>query len=76
MEEGGVIGFYAIELFSHISESGIRVPLVTIVLLFLLLNVAIVGFLFVYEVARILFLDIADVSGKGGIRLADSPVEK
>ena len=72
MEEGGVIGFYAIELFAHISESGIRVPLVTIVLLFLLLNVAIVGFLFVYEVARILFLDIADVSGKGGIRLADS----
>ena len=72
MEEGGVIGFYAIELFANISEPGIRVPLVTIVLLFLLLNVAIVGFLFVYEVARILFLDIADVSGKGGIRLADS----
>ena len=42
------------------------------VLLFLLLNVALIGFLFVYEVARILFLDIADVSGKGGIRLADS----
>ena len=54
MEEGGVMGFYAIELFSFISEPGIRVPLVTIVLLFLLLNVAIVGFLFVYEVARIL----------------------
>lgn len=72
MEEGGIIGFYVIELFSNISESGIRVPLVTIVLLFLLMNVAIVGFLFVYEVARILFLDVADVSGKGGIRLADS----
>ena len=72
MEEGGVLGFYAIELFANISEPGIRVPLVTIVLLFLLLNVAVVGFLFVYEVARILFLDIADVSGKGGIRLADS----
>ena len=72
MEEGGVIGFYAIELFSNISEPGIRVPLVTMVLLFLLLNVAVVGFLFVYEVARILFLDIADISGKGGIKLADS----
>ena len=72
MEEGGVLGFYAIELFAFIDEPGIRVPLVTMVLLFLLLNVAIVGFLFVYEVARILFLDIADVSGKGGIRLADS----
>jgi hypothetical protein len=72
MEEGGIIGFYAIELFSNISEPGIRVPLVTLVLLFLLLNVAVVGFLFVYEVARILFLDIADVAGKGGIKLADS----
>ena len=72
MEEGGIVGFYAIELFSNISEPGIRVPLVTMVLLFLLLNVAVVGFLFVYEVARILFLDIADVAGKGGIKLADS----
>lgn len=72
MEEGGIMGFYMIELFSNISEAGIRVPLVTIVLLFLLFNVAIVGFLFVYEVARILFLDIADISGKGGIKLADS----
>jgi len=72
MEEGGLLGFYAIELFSNISEAGIRVPLVTLVLLFLLLNVAVVGFLFVYEVARILFLDVADVSGRGGIRLADS----
>jgi len=72
MEEGGLLGFYAIELFSNISEAGIRVPLVTMVLLFLLLNVAVVGFLFVYEVARILFLDVADVSGRGGIRLADS----
>ena len=40
--------------------------------MFLLLNVALVGFLFVYEVARILFLDVQDVSGRGGIRLADS----
>ncbi len=72
MEEGGIIGFYAIELFSFIGEAGIRVPLVTGVLLFLLFNVAIVGFLFVYEVARILFLNISDVSGYGNIKLADS----
>jgi len=72
MEEGGIIGFYAIELFSFIGEAGIRVPLVTGVLLFLLFNVAIIGFLFVYEVARILFLDISDVSGYGNIKLADS----
>ena len=72
MEEGGILGFFLIELFSHIPDPGLRVPLVTSILLFLLLNVALVGFLFVYEVARILFLDIADVAGKGGIKLADS----
>ena len=72
MEEGGVLGFFLIELFSNIAEPGLRVPLVSAILLFLLLNVALVGFLFVYEVARILFLDVQDVSGRGGIRLADS----
>ena len=72
MEEGGILGFGLIELFSFIPQSGIRVPIVTFVLLFLLLNVAVIGFLFVYEVARILFLDVQDVSGKGGIKLADS----
>ena len=72
MEEGGILGFFLIELFSHIPDPGLRVPLVTSILLFLLLNVALVGFLFVYEVARILFLDVQDVSGRGGIRLADS----
>lgn len=72
MEEGGLLGFLLIELFSFISEANIRVPLVTFVLLFLLLNVALIGFLFVYEVAKILFLDVSDVSGKGGITLADS----
>ncbi len=72
MEEGGILGFSLIELFSFIPDDGIRIPMVTMVLLFLLLNVALIGFLFVYEVARILFLDVQDVSGKGGITLADS----
>lgn len=72
MEEGGILGFGLIELFSFIPVEGIRVPIVSLVLLFLLLNVAIIGFLFVYEVARILFLDVQDVSGAGGIKLADS----
>ncbi|MBT60104.1 MAG: hypothetical protein CMA63_00945 [Euryarchaeota archaeon] len=72
MEEGGLLGFGLIELFSFIPQPGIRVPIVTFVLLFLLLNVAVIGFLFVYEVARILFLDVQAVSGKGGITLADS----
>lgn len=72
MEEGGILGFALIELFAYIPAEGIRVPMVNMVLLFLLMNVALIGFLFVYEVARILFLDVQDVSGKGGIKLADS----
>ena len=56
MEEGGIIGFLAIELFSFIPIEEIRMPLVTSVLLFLLLNVALIGVAFVYDVARILFL--------------------
>ena len=40
MEEGGLLGFGLIELFSHIPQAGIRVPIVTSLLLFLLLNVA------------------------------------
>ncbi len=72
MEEGGILGFTLIELFAFIPAEGIRIPMVNMVLLFLLLNVALIGFLFVYEVARILFLDVQDVSGKGGIKLADS----
>ena len=72
MEEGGLLGFGLIELFAYIPQAGIRVPMVTGMLLFLLLNVALIGVLFIYEVARILFLDIQDVSGRGGIKLADS----
>lgn len=72
MEEGGILGFALIELFAYIPAEGIRVPMVNMVLLFLLMNVALIGFLFVYEVARILFLDVQDVSGRGGIKLADS----
>jgi len=72
MEEGGLLGFGLIELFSFIPQYGIRFPMVQFLLMFLLLNVALIGFLFVYEVARILFLDVQDVSGKGGIKLADS----
>ncbi len=72
MEEGGLLGFAAIELFSFIPIEEIRMPLVTSILLFLLLNIALIGVAFVYDVARILFLGISDVGGKGGIRVAES----
>ncbi len=72
MEEGGIIGFLAIELFSFIPIEEIRMPLVTSVLLFLLLNVALIGVAFVYDVARILFLGVSDAGGRGGIKVAES----
>ena len=70
MEEGGLIGFIAIELFSYISVEEIRMPMVSAVLLFLLLNVAIIGIAFVFDVAKILFLGISDIGGRGGIKVA------
>ena len=72
MEEGGLIGFIAIELFSYISVEEIRMPMVSAVLLFLLLNVAIIGIAFVFDVAKILFLGISDIGGRGGIKVAES----
>ena len=72
MEEGGLIGFIAIELFSYIPVDEIRIPMVTAVLLFLLLNVAVIGIAFVFDVAKILFLGISDICGKGGIKVAES----
>ena len=46
--------------------------MVSAVLLFLLLNVAIIGIAFVFDVAKILFLGISDIGGRGGIKVAES----
>lgn len=71
MEEGGILGYAAIEGFSFIEDPTLRGLLVGTVLSFILLNVALVGLLFVYEVARILFLGVHETFGTGGIRLTD-----
>ncbi len=72
MEEGGLLGFYAIELFSKIETDFIRKPLVSAVLLFLILNIAVVGIAFVFEVARTMFLAVTHISGRAGLKLADN----
>ena len=72
MEEGGILGFYAIELFSKIEIDIIRKPLVSAVLLFLILNIAVVGIAFVFEVARTMFLAVTHISGRAGLKLADN----
>ena len=55
----------AIEGFSFIEDPTLRGLLVGTVLSFILLNVALVGLLFVYEVARILFLGVHETFGTG-----------
>ena len=55
MEEGGLLGFYAIELFSKIEIDIIRKPLVSAVLLFLILNIAVVGIAFVLRLRELCF---------------------
>ncbi len=72
MEEGGLLGFYAIEFFSKIETDFIRKPLVSAVLVFLILNIAVVGIAFVFEVARTMFLALTHISGRAGLKLADN----
>lgn len=72
--EGGIIGFGMVELSYYIQDIHIRQALVAMVVIFLVLNVTIIGIAFVYEVARLLFLGIASISGRGGIVLAEPRV--
>ena len=55
----------AIEGFSFIEDPTLRGLLVGTVLSLILLNVALVGLLFVYEVARILFLGVHETFEPG-----------
>ena len=69
--EGGVIGFYVTEASWYITNIEIRQLAIAAVVLFLLLNVTIIGIAFIYEVIRLLFLGAADICGRGGIIFAD-----
>jgi len=69
--EGGLIGYYFVELSWYIDDFTIRNLATAAVVIFLLLNVTIVGIAFVYEVARLMFLGAAHISGSGGIVFAD-----
>ncbi|MBT6973147.1 MAG: hypothetical protein HOA04_08620 [Euryarchaeota archaeon] len=68
--EGGIIGYYFIEMSWYIDDFTIRNFATVLVILFLLLNVTIVGIAFVYEVARLMFLGASHISGRGGIVFA------
>ena len=72
MGEGGVLGFYFVEFSVYIQDYDLREFLTGTVVLFLLMNVTIMGLAFVYEVARLLFLGISQIAGRGGLALADS----
>ncbi len=72
MGEGGVIGFYFVEMSVYIQNYDLREFMTGAVVLFLLMNVTIMGLAFVYEVARLLFLGISQIAGRGGLALADA----
>ena len=69
--EGGIIGYYFVEVSWYINDYTIRNLATALVVIFLLLNVTIVGIAFVYEVARLMFLGASHISGSGGIVFAD-----
>ena len=69
--EGGVIGFYVAEAAWYIANFELRQFAIAAVVIFLFLNVTIIGIAFIYEVIRLLFLGAADICGRGGIVFAD-----
>jgi len=71
LSEGGIFGFYATELLAFVPHITIRQFAIAAVVLFLLLNVTIIGIAFIYEVIRLLFLGAADICGRFGIVFAD-----
>ncbi len=77
MGEGGVLGFFMIEGIARIPElpvDWVRPTMAAVVVLFLILNVTIMGIAFVYEVARLMFLGVAEIGGRGGFSIAEPRV--
>ena len=66
MEEGGALGFYAIEALSHVEACASRAARCHGAAVPAAQRRGGCYVLFVYEVARIMFLDVAEVSGRGG----------
>lgn len=69
--QGGFLGFWSIELFSRIPDVFVASFLAELTVLFLILNVTVMGLAFVYEMVRMQFLGLAQIGGFGGVHLAD-----
>ena len=69
--QGGFLGFWSIELFSRIPDAFVASFLTELTVLFLILNVTVMGLAFVYEMVRMQFLGLAQIGGFGGVHLAD-----
>jgi len=70
-QKGGFIGFLSIELFSQVPDVFVAKFLSQLTVLFLILNVTLIGLAFVYEMVRMQFLGLGSIGGIGGVVVAD-----
>tara|TARA_Y100001980_G_C14555704_1_gene344898 strand:- start:3263 stop:6439 length:3177 start_codon:yes stop_codon:yes gene_type:complete len=70
-QKGGFIGFLSIELFSQVPDMVVAKFLSQLTVLFLILNVTLIGLAFVYEMVRMQFIGLGTIGGIGGVVIAD-----
>ncbi len=70
-QKGGVIGYFSIELFSQVPDVLVAKFLSQLTVLFLILNVTLIGLAFVYEMVRMQFIGLGTIGGIGGVVIAD-----
>ena len=70
-QKGGVIGYLSIELFSQVPDVFVAKFLSQLTVLFLILNVTLIGLAFVYEMVRMQFIGLGTIGGIGGVVIAD-----
>ncbi len=70
-QKGGFLGYLSIELFSQVPDVFVAKFLSQLTVLFLILNVTLIGLAFVYEMVRMQFIGLGTIGGIGGVIVAD-----
>ncbi len=70
-QKGGFLGYLSIELFSQVPDVFVAKFLSQLTVLFLILNVTLIGLAFVYEMVRMQFIGLGTIGGIGGVVIAD-----
>ncbi len=65
------MGYLSIELFSQVPDVFVAKFLSQLTVLFLILNVTLIGLAFVYEMVRMQFIGLGTIGGIGGVIIAD-----